>query len=103
MLLDIAYDGCWCSNPCDYYSGFEIKDIQFAMDEWVKVWADEDYDTSHFVIFATKGIRNGLDYELLSAEYEAWAWRFFVEALFEDDDDGAGWNRVLNEVQCTYA
>lgn len=103
VLLDTAYDGVWSYNPCHYYAGFDIKDIQSAMDEWVKAWAGEDYDTPEFVIFATKGIRNGLDYALLSAEYEAWAWRFFVEGLFEDDDEGAEWNRILAEIERTYA
>jgi len=103
VLLDMAYDGVWSSNPCHYYSGFDIKDIQDTMDEWVKHWASEDFDTPEFALFATKGIRNGLDYELLSAEYEAWAWRFFVEGLFEEDDEGAEWNRILGEARRVYA
>ena len=103
VLLEIAYDGVWCSNPCSYYSGFEVKDIQSAMDECVENWASEDYDIPEFALFATKGIRNGLEYDVLSAEYEKWAWRFFVEGLFEEDDEGDKWNAIFRDMQKEYA
>lgn len=103
VLLDMAYDGVWCSNPCAYYSGFSVEELNTAMDQCVEEWASEDYDTEHFVIFATKGIRAGLDYALLSREYEKYAWKFFVTGLFEDDDEGAEWNAVLREHSEEYA
>lgn len=101
-LLDMTFDGLWYSDPCGYYNMTTPEEIKESMDYFVQTWADESFDADWFPLFATKGIRATLDYELLAREAERWCWDLFVCGLFADEDEEA-WSRVSQAWETRYA
>jgi hypothetical protein len=97
-LLDMIFDGAWCSNPAFYYSLTTTKEINDAMDDLVEQWADVSYEYKWFALFATKRIRATLDYDLIAREAEHWCWKLLVCELFGDKDgSGEEYNSIMNE------
>ena len=81
------YEGVGYSNPACFYRDFTREEIEEFMDDWVEDNAHEDFDNKTFVLFATRGIRNSLNWDVITRKAEEWAWRFFVADLFWDEPD----------------
>jgi hypothetical protein len=95
------YEGVVFNDPTTNYRRFTQKGIEEWMEMWVRDNADEDFDSKAFVILATKGIRDGLDWKTITETAENWAWRFFVEDLFRSDDeaDSPDYDQLWTEIK----
>lgn len=109
MLFNLTYEGTTYSDVENYYQPYTKEDFNYWMDEYVENNAEEDYDDKTFIVLATRGIRDGLDYELLGRVWEEMSWEMFVYELFhgdeEDEDSKKYWenyHKVESRVMCDW-
>lgn len=87
-LFFLQYDEYDYEEAEDIYVNADPDGLQKTMNRLVRQWGDveDTYEQPWFVLYATPGIRKGLDYEFLAEELEPWLWRLVTAHLFGDDE-----------------